>query len=190
MNGVKYSITSQNYVVNFGNLTQTQPSIYMGYAFGGAPFTDIGSPDSIFSGLYTSVANTEKRTYGFQVFTDGTSNTMLASELRVPQGYDLRGFSWWGLGSCYTAWQTPNSSLPDIVVNASYCKYPLGNNPPCQVATSALPMMLAARSFHPGGVNVTFGDGSVRFIKNSVNVFIWRALSTTHGNEVISADAY
>jgi hypothetical protein len=33
-------------------------------------------------------------------------------------------------------------------------------------------------------------DGSVRFCKNSINLATWRALSTTHGNEVVSSDAY
>ena len=47
-----------------------------------------------------------------------------------------------------------------------------------------------ARSKHPGGVNAGMADGSVRFIKNSVNVFTFRSLSTTKGNEVISSDAY
>ncbi|MBI1324478.1 DUF1559 domain-containing protein [bacterium] len=48
----------------------------------------------------------------------------------------------------------------------------------------------AARSYHPGGVNVTFCDGSVRFVKNTVNETTWRALGTKAGGEVISADAY
>ena len=47
-----------------------------------------------------------------------------------------------------------------------------------------------ARSYHPGGVNVVFADGSVKFIKDSVNVVTWRAVGTRAGNEVISADAY
>jgi hypothetical protein len=34
------------------------------------------------------------------------------------------------------------------------------------------------------------GDGSVRFIKNSINVRTWRAMSTTRGNEAISAGEY
>ncbi len=33
-------------------------------------------------------------------------------------------------------------------------------------------------SFHPGGVNCLFGDGSVRFIKDSVNVKTLRSLVT------------
>jgi prepilin-type N-terminal cleavage/methylation domain-containing protein/prepilin-type processing-associated H-X9-DG protein len=48
----------------------------------------------------------------------------------------------------------------------------------------------AARSYHPGGVNTVFCDGSVRFIKNTVNEATWRALGTRGGGEVISADAY
>jgi len=39
-------------------------------------------------------------------------------------------------------------------------------------------------------VNTAFGDGSVKFIKNSISLPIWRALSTTQGGEVISADSF
>jgi len=48
----------------------------------------------------------------------------------------------------------------------------------------------AARSYHPGGVNVGFADGSVRFVKDSINAIIWRGVGTKAGSEVISADAY
>lgn len=51
-------------------------------------------------------------------------------------------------------------------------------------------MSLAASSYHSGGVNCLFGDGSVRFVKNSVNPVTWRALGTIAGGEVVSADAY
>jgi hypothetical protein len=34
------------------------------------------------------------------------------------------------------------------------------------------------------------GDGSVRFIKNTINLLTWMALSATKGGEIISADAY
>ena len=44
-------------------------------------------------------------------------------------------------------------------------------------------------SRHPGGVNILLGDGSVRFIKNSIDLSTWRALGTRAAGEVISADA-
>ncbi len=47
-----------------------------------------------------------------------------------------------------------------------------------------------ARSRHPGGVNILFADGSVHFIKNSINVVTWRNLGTCAGGEVISSDSY
>jgi prepilin-type N-terminal cleavage/methylation domain-containing protein/prepilin-type processing-associated H-X9-DG protein len=49
---------------------------------------------------------------------------------------------------------------------------------------------LAARSYHSGGVNVCFADGSVRFIKDSINPVSWLALGTRAGGEVVSADSY
>ncbi|WP_422930476.1 DUF1559 domain-containing protein [Singulisphaera sp. PoT] len=45
-------------------------------------------------------------------------------------------------------------------------------------------------SFHPGGANILFGDGSVKFLKDSTNVVIIRSLVTPKGGEVISADAF
>jgi prepilin-type N-terminal cleavage/methylation domain-containing protein/prepilin-type processing-associated H-X9-DG protein len=46
----------------------------------------------------------------------------------------------------------------------------------------------AARSRHPGGVNACMADGSVRFIKESVDPATWAAIWTRSGGEVISAD--
>jgi prepilin-type N-terminal cleavage/methylation domain-containing protein/prepilin-type processing-associated H-X9-DG protein len=45
-------------------------------------------------------------------------------------------------------------------------------------------------SNHPGGVNVSFMDGSVHFIKNTVSLPTWWALGTRGHGEVISADTY
>ena len=49
--------------------------------------------------------------------------------------------------------------------------------------------MYAASSRHPGGVNVLSCDGSVRFVKNSVNFAAWNAMGTRANGEIISADA-
>jgi prepilin-type N-terminal cleavage/methylation domain-containing protein/prepilin-type processing-associated H-X9-DG protein len=48
----------------------------------------------------------------------------------------------------------------------------------------------AARSYHPGGANAAFCDGSVHFFKNSINPRTWFALGTRAGGEVVSSDAY
>jgi prepilin-type N-terminal cleavage/methylation domain-containing protein/prepilin-type processing-associated H-X9-DG protein len=45
-------------------------------------------------------------------------------------------------------------------------------------------------SFHPGGVNILMGDGSVRFLKDTVNIVTLRGLVTLKGGEVLSADQY
>jgi len=47
-----------------------------------------------------------------------------------------------------------------------------------------------ARSRHPGGVNTLFGDGSVHFMKNSINALTWIQLGSIKGGEVISSDQY
>jgi prepilin-type N-terminal cleavage/methylation domain-containing protein/prepilin-type processing-associated H-X9-DG protein len=45
---------------------------------------------------------------------------------------------------------------------------------------------LTARSYHPGGVNTLFMDGSVRFVGNSISQAAWRAMGTRAGGEVIA----
>ena len=45
-------------------------------------------------------------------------------------------------------------------------------------------------SFHPGGINAAFGDGSVHFLKASTNVVTLRSLTTLKGGEVVSSDSY
>ena len=49
---------------------------------------------------------------------------------------------------------------------------------------------VTSRSYHPGIVNALFADGSVHFVKNSINFPTWRALGTVGGGEVISSDSY
>ena len=47
-----------------------------------------------------------------------------------------------------------------------------------------------SRSMHPGGVNVGFGDGSVRFIKNSIANPVWLAILAKNDGVVLSSDQY
>jgi len=49
---------------------------------------------------------------------------------------------------------------------------------------------LTASSNHSGGVNVGMADGSVRFVKDSVNYITWWAIGSRNGGEVVSNDSY
>ena len=45
-------------------------------------------------------------------------------------------------------------------------------------------------AFHPGGANMLFADGSVHFLKESMNPVVTVALITRAGGEIISSDQY
>jgi prepilin-type N-terminal cleavage/methylation domain-containing protein/prepilin-type processing-associated H-X9-DG protein len=45
---------------------------------------------------------------------------------------------------------------------------------------------ITSRSYHSGGVNVMLMDGSIRFMRDSINVDAWRALGTAAGGEIVS----
>jgi prepilin-type processing-associated H-X9-DG protein len=49
---------------------------------------------------------------------------------------------------------------------------------------------ITANSNHPGGVNVGFSDGSVKFIKDTVSPPTWWALGSRSLGEVLSSDSY
>jgi len=128
-------------------------------------------------------------------FTDGTSHTIVASEqiagrddLRDDDGkQDFRGT--WAhpyVGPLYLHYHTPNSSAPDETLSVYCVSF---SQAPCISIGSGHEAMrrsvMAARSFHPGGVNVVFADGHVDFYADEVDLHLWRALSTIAGGEVI-----
>ena len=192
-------VTSHNYVANFGNTTHQQGSLTdsgITYPFLGAPFGDVGSPNSDITG--GTAAGAIARNVDFNGITDGLSNTMMNSEVLIGQSSgttnDLRGFSWWAYGTSFTGVLTPNSTKPDWMQSSGYCNVAnIPSNPPCiqgDTVSNVVLVYTGARSKHPGGVNSAFCDGSVKFLKNSVNRVTYSALSSARGNEVISADAY
>jgi prepilin-type N-terminal cleavage/methylation domain-containing protein/prepilin-type processing-associated H-X9-DG protein len=125
----------------------------------------------------------------FADITDGTSSTLLLSETAaIDHDQDGRGiwmFPSMG-GNNFTARTGPNSPTAD---NMPGCppSWPANANPRlrCTRNRSNGTMWAAARSFHSGGVNASLADGSVRFVSDSVNLAVWRALATRAGGEVV-----
>jgi prepilin-type N-terminal cleavage/methylation domain-containing protein/prepilin-type processing-associated H-X9-DG protein len=200
------TVTCHNYVVNFGNTITNQPTLYawnnIKVPFLGAPFTDMGAPDADIT-RGTQQAPTAG-TVNFAGIPDGLSNTLMTSEILVGQGWNLHGYSWWGYAPQFTGLYPPNSSQPDVMQSASYCSINNGGFNPqgvtCVGATGStsagglysggLGMNNIPRSKHPGGVNAGMCDGSVRFIKNSVYIYTFQALSSAKGGEVLSSDSF
>ncbi len=154
--------------------------------------------------------------------TDGTSNTMIYGEhahgkmvALSAANTDMFGVNWWTSGdygdTTYCTMFPPNffSSEAQALSVAGG-----GNNanPPPQLVPRQSDFADTCTSFHPGGCNFAFCDGSVRFVKNSVNSWntlaiqfnsstgaytlngqkygVYQALSSRNGGEVISSDAY
>ncbi len=62
------------------------------------------------------------------------------------------------------------------------------NSPQMDCVQHSNPAWKAARSRHEQGVNVLYGDGGVRFVRDSVNPISWTATGTRGGGEVASLD--
>jgi prepilin-type N-terminal cleavage/methylation domain-containing protein/prepilin-type processing-associated H-X9-DG protein len=190
------SIPNMNYVVNYGNTNFFQANVVaagVSIPFGGAPFHCYPGSTSDDGPVDATQARTWTREYGKPVriaeITDGTSNTLMLSEVMMGQGLDARGFGFWGGGSGFVTFMGPNASDPDVMTGA-WCNTADRRNAPCVTASSAPPNPIgrrqAARSRHAGGgVNAAMCDGTVRFYTNNVNINVWRALGTSKGNEPI-----
>jgi prepilin-type N-terminal cleavage/methylation domain-containing protein/prepilin-type processing-associated H-X9-DG protein len=185
--------------------TNYAASLGSGSVNGAAPFGSPLNTDGMFQGV---------RAFRFADVTDGLSNTACMSESILGDGpenvggaapagpdkvYGYLGFSgtpisvsacaapptWngnnrrgfmWASGeircATYNHFLTPNSKSYDCV-----------NNDPAAGYTAS--GWRAARSRHPGGVNLLLGDGSVRFVRDTVDQITWMAVGTRAGGEVI-----
>jgi prepilin-type N-terminal cleavage/methylation domain-containing protein/prepilin-type processing-associated H-X9-DG protein len=74
------------------------------------------------------------------------------------------------LYTAYYHWWEPNSRIPD-----------------CAKWAPLRSLWQMARSRHPGGVNVGFVDGSVRFVSETIDLDTWRAIGSRNGGEVVEA---
>jgi len=76
---------------------------------------------------------------------------------------------WWD--GCPSAYNLPRQNLPCVAD-----------------AANSYNTTSASRSRHPGGVQCVLGDGSVRFVRDSINLPTWRAAATIAGGEVLGSD--
>ncbi len=99
-------------------------------------------------------------------------NPLTATPLTSKQGYS------WVMGEmCCTTYnhvETPNKTT------CAGIGFP-GN-------MSNMAMVVPPSSNHSGGVNAALGDGSVRFIRDSITLDAWRAMGTIRGGEVLTND--
>jgi prepilin-type N-terminal cleavage/methylation domain-containing protein/prepilin-type processing-associated H-X9-DG protein len=135
---------------------------------------------------------------GIAEVTDGLSNTVMAGEktpyladaswVGIIPGY--RHFAYNAFASAGTGGMDINfdyaSAILAVHSGPSLYESPVVIHPP----NSPLGHTDEMYSLHPSGANVLLGDGSVRFIKQSINLLAWQALSSRSNGEVISAEAY
>jgi prepilin-type N-terminal cleavage/methylation domain-containing protein/prepilin-type processing-associated H-X9-DG protein len=171
---------------------------FMGYALGwdlASPPTTPTPPTGWNSGWISVFGH--NRGARIADITDGTSNTMLMSEYLTGIRSGDRGIFWHsmspGTGSIQV-YDTPNSSNPDYLYSTSCPSDGSGNMPeanlPCSVPASDSDhynKWAAARSSHPGGVNVVLCDGSVQFIGDSIDIATWRYLGFIADGQTVSA---
>jgi hypothetical protein len=159
------------------------------------PMTETTAPVSRPTGVLSL-----NRNYKLTEITDGTTNTALVSEvIAVPGtlpsdapvnagGTDWRGVMHYPEGPLYHHNYTPNSAVPDEVRQGMCLSIPQA---PCLGTTTSWNpkrIILTARSWHSGGVNLLVGDGSVRFVSNNISLFTWQAASSPTGGEVLASD--
>ncbi len=151
--------------------------------------------------------------YRISAVTDGLSNTLFVGETSrfkndpdvIFQSWNRGGWFGSNSGSRITAFATTtpkinaNLIIPEPGGDSTYYDQWYLNPSANWINDGAF----GFRSHHPGGANFLFGDGSVRFLKESINVAgpvdpssgqltlgVYRKLATRTGGEVISSDAY
>jgi prepilin-type N-terminal cleavage/methylation domain-containing protein len=109
---------------------------------------------------------------GIYAFIDGQVSDSACASAFLWNFTNNKGFLWM-VGelrvAAYNHYYTPNAPLYDCI----------GLDPNTDADTG----WHAARSQHPGGVNLLTGDGSVHFINNSITPAIWQALATRAGSD-------
>ncbi len=139
--------------------------------------------------------------------TDGTSNSLFAYEDtgRSPKMWETVGQNLaastggyldpvTGEARCHWRWAEPDSAsgVSKLVNNNRNAGYAIGVQPrvgQCPWNAHDCGPNNEIFAFHPGGANVLVGDGSVRFLKETLNGQVLRSLITKDGGEIISGDS-
>jgi prepilin-type N-terminal cleavage/methylation domain-containing protein/prepilin-type processing-associated H-X9-DG protein len=122
----------------------------------------------------------------FAEISDGTSNTLLVGETSSAQGRGLVSRSWggiqpwtWGYYNYPAQANPPDDSLGWLMIDHKAVTYPIGYTG--SFFTNETPFT----SNHPGGVNVVFCDGSVRFLTKATPLTALQAMATRYGGETV-----
>jgi prepilin-type N-terminal cleavage/methylation domain-containing protein len=175
--------------------SSTLSSSYSGN--GGWYAIDPSVPGGSFATLTGVFRFISSRPLGPQHVTDGLSNTAMISEFLPSDGQDIHRAVWQETPTLPLNGRPPALIGSECLAASSYIFWPRGTNWTLggigetiydHVLTpnsrSCLWVVTAGSSHSAGGVNVALCDSSARFISNTVNVTIWRALGTRQGKEV------
>ncbi|MCA8992574.1 MAG: DUF1559 domain-containing protein [Planctomycetaceae bacterium] len=129
-------------------------------------------------------------------FLDGTSHTVAMSEhLIMPVGTDPRRSYWetveratFGEDELLTdqcehhrTIMIPSSGFGHVILGAGFYDHLL---PPNHFSCNSGEQLVPPSSLHDQGVNALFVDGHVRFVSDSVDRNVWRAIGTRAGGEI------
>ena len=129
--------------------------------------------------------------------TDGLSNTIFVGE----EAYQLSAvpistasLDLEGAGRRKALWHSGSDSIDcQFGYNEAIGSTGVGLNLPVVTANSGAALeayIIGYGSFHTGGANFLFGDGSVHYLANGINPVTYSALGTRAGGEVITGNAF
>ena len=117
--------------------------------------------------------------------TDGSSNTAMVSEYSTRTQRN-RGTFW---AYTYTSYNQSSTMPYSATMLPDYKKCDAARKTGHIPSDATHACKRGFGSFHPGGLNIVKADGSVAFIKQTINPNIWWGLGTIQGNEIIPSNA-